>query len=164
MHLKLINGISIFSYSLSKSFYAIIGINIQIPILLIFTKMSTKIAYINLLVGYFVSVIITLFWVNLGILIAIKIPSYKVRDLIVTLLLLPIYFSAPAYYILSDVGGYIKIVAYINPLTYQLAGLREAMLFLNFNKDFLILVMMTVIIFLINIFVIKKVKFVRSEK
>lgn len=164
LHLKLINGINIFSYTLSKSFYAIVGLNFQIPILLLFTKLSTKINFTNLVVGYFISTIITLFWVNLGILIAIKILNYKIRDFIVNVVLLPIYFSAPAYYILKDVNGYIKIIAYLNPLTYQLNGLREAMLFLNFNKDVLILIMMSFFISIINILVIKKVKFIRSEK
>ena len=153
-----------FSYTLSKSFYALVGINIQIPILLLFTKFTNKISVLNLIVGYFIIIIITLFWVNLGILIAIKIPNYKIRDLIVNVLLLPIYFSAPAYYVLSDVGGTIKMIAYLNPLTYQLAGLREAMLFLNFNKDVLILILMTLIISIINFLIIRNVKFVRSEK
>ena len=72
--------------------------------------------------------------------------------------------SAPAYYVLSDVGGTIKMIAYLNPLTYQLAGLREAMLFLNFNKDVLILILMTLIISIINFLIIRNVKFVRSEK
>ena len=164
LHLKLINGINIFSYTLSKSFYALVGINIQIPILLLFTKFTNKISVLNLIVGYFIIIVITLFWVNLGILIAIKIPNYKIRDLIVNVLLLPIYFSAPAYYVLSDVGGTIKMIAYLNPLTYQLAGLREAMLFLNFNKDVLILILMTLIISIINFLIIRNVKFVRSEK
>lgn len=164
LHLKLINGVNIFSYSLSKSFYAIIGINIQIPILLLFTKMSVSISMINLIVGYFMVMIITLFWVNLGILIAIKIPNYKIRDLIISVLLLPIYFSAPAYYVLADVGRYMKIIAYLNPLTYQLNGLREAMLFLNFNKDVFILIFMSIMALLINVFIIKNIKFIRSEK
>lgn len=164
LHLKLINGINIFQYTLSKSFYALVGINIQIPILLLFTKFTNKISVLNLIVGYFIIIIITLFWVNLGILIAIKIPNYKIRDLIVNVLLLPIYFSAPAYYVLSDVGGTIKMIAYLNPLTYQLAGLRGAMLFLNFNKDVLILILMTLIISIINFLIIRNVKFVRSEK
>ena len=56
------------------------------------------------------------------------------------------------------------MIAYLNPLTYQLAGLREAMLFLNFNKDVLILILMTLIISIINFLIIKNVKFVRSEK
>lgn len=164
LHLKLINGINVLSYTLSKSFYAIVGINIQIPILLLFTKFTNNISLINLIVGYLMTIIITLFWVNLGILIAIKIPNYKIRDLIVNVLLLPIYFSAPAYYILKDVGGAIKFIAYLNPLTYQLEGLREAMLFLNFNKNVLVLVLMTFCISLINFLVIRKVKFIRSER
>ncbi|WP_068268944.1 ABC transporter permease [Caviibacter abscessus] len=163
LHLKLANGIGILSYSLSKSFYAIVGINVQIPILLIITKLTTNIGFINLLIGYIMSIIITLFWVNVGILIALKVQSYKTRDLITHLLLLPVYFSAPAYYILSDVDKYIKIVAHLNPLTYQLNGLREAMLFTNFSKDFIIVVLMTLIVFLINLLLIKQVKFSRSE-
>lgn len=66
----------------------------------------------------------------------------NIRDFIVNVVLLPIYFSAPAYYILKDINGYIKIIAYLNPLTYQLNVLRADMLFLNFNKDVLILIMM----------------------
>lgn len=163
LHLKLANGMGIISYSLSKSFYAIVGINVQIPILLIITKLTTDIKLINLLIGYLMAIIITLFWVNLGILIALKVQSYKVRDLIIHLLLLPVYFSAPAYYILNDVDKYIKVVAHLNPLTYQLNGLREAMLFVNFSKDFIIVMLMTLSIFLINLLLIKNVKFSRSE-
>lgn len=165
LQLKLLNGIQIIPYCIGKSFYSFIGIILQIPILIIlYVITGGKIGMLNLLVGFLCSIIIMLFWSSLAIIIALKVTSYKIRDMILGILLLPIYFTAPTYYLLKDADLYIKFFAYINPLTYQLNGLREAMIFLRFQKSFFIMVLMTIIILFINYLMLKRIKFIRTEK
>lgn len=165
LHLKVLNGIRIIPYCLGKSFYSFVGVNIQIPILLsLYFLTGSRIGLLNLIYGYISIIIILLFWSNLGILIALKITSYKVRDMITGVGLLPLYFSAPTYYILDVAPKYIKIIAYVNPLTYQLNGLREAMIFLKLGNSFLIMLSFTVVIILINLIILRNIKYNRTQK
>lgn len=164
LHMKLLNGVKIIPYCIGKSFYAFVGVNIKIPLLIIIYLITgSKINFINIFSVYVCCMIIMLFWSNLGIMIALKVTSYRLRDIILSVLLIPLYFSAPTYYILDDAPSYVNFIAHINPLTYQLNGLREVVLLNKMGINFTIMTAMTIIILIINLFLLKNIKYNRSE-
>lgn len=67
---------------------------------------------------------VTAGWVGLGALVGSRLNSYAQRDLLITVTTLPVVLSAPLFYPLESVPGYLQAVAAANPLTYQVAWLR----------------------------------------
>lgn len=80
-----------------------------------------------------------LFWSALAILATIGINSYEKRDLLIRFILTPLGFTAPTFYILSSVPQFVRFFAYCNPLTYQLAALRQLAFKQNIAIPFLLL-------------------------
>lgn len=80
-----------------------------------------------------------LFWSALAILATIGINSYEKRDLLIRFILTPLGFTAPTFYILSSVPQFVRFFAYCNPLTYQLAALRQLAFKQNIAVPFLLL-------------------------
>lgn len=68
--------------------------------------------------------LVTAGWVGLGALVGARLNSYDQRDLLITVTTLPVVLSAPLFYPLESVPGYLRAVAAANPLTYQVAWLR----------------------------------------
>ena len=66
-----------------------------------------------------------LFWSALGCVLTAIIRSYRTRDFVVAMMLTPLMFSAPTLYSLDQVV-FLRAVARLNPLTYQLHFLRSA--------------------------------------
>ena len=67
-----------------------------------------------------------LFWSALGCVLTAIIRSYRTRDFVVAMMLTPLMFSAPTLYSLDQVPVFLRAVARLNPLTYQLHFLRSA--------------------------------------
>ena len=67
-----------------------------------------------------------LFWSALGCVLTAIIRSYRTRDFVVAMMLTPLMFSAPTLYSLDQVPVFLRAVARLNPLTYQLQFLRSA--------------------------------------
>lgn len=66
------------------------------------------------------------FWGSIAAMIAVQISSYQTRDAVVSFVVVPLSFSAPAFYDLENAPVFVQWLAQINPLTYQLQALREA--------------------------------------
>ena len=67
-----------------------------------------------------------LFWSALGCVLTAIIRSYRTRDFVVAMMLTPLMLSAPTLYSLDQVPVFLRAVARLNPLTYQLHFLRSA--------------------------------------
>ena len=65
------------------------------------------------------------FWTSLATILTSLIRTYEQRDIMLSLLILPITFSAPVFYALEDVPRYLRIVAFANPLSYQVMAVRR---------------------------------------
>ncbi|MFZ7087648.1 ABC transporter permease [Curtobacterium sp. RRHDQ10] len=63
-------------------------------------------------------------WCGLGASVGGRVDSYSTRDLLVTVTTLPVILAAPLFYPIDD--GWLRWVAAVNPLTYQVGVLREA--------------------------------------
>jgi ABC-2 type transport system permease protein len=80
--------------------------------------------------GFLIAVVfmflIGLSFVSLGIAIASKIESMEGFQMIMSFLVMPMFFLSGALYPLDSLPGWLKILTYIDPLTYGIDGLRAA--------------------------------------
>lgn len=80
--------------------------------------------------GFIIAVVfmflIGLSFVSLGIAIASKIESMEGFQMIMSFLVMPMFFLSGALYPLDSLPGWLKILTYIDPLTYGIDGLRAA--------------------------------------
>ena len=76
----------------------------------------------------FVSIVfmflIGLSFVSLGIAIASKIESHEGFQMIMSFLIMPMFFLSGALYPINTLPGWLKVLTYIDPLTYGIDGLR----------------------------------------
>lgn len=64
-------------------------------------------------------------WAGLAAMVTMKIDSFATRDAVVSFVVTPLSFSAPAFYVWKEAPAFIRYIAICNPLTYQLEVLRE---------------------------------------
>nr|WP_277348190.1 ABC transporter permease [Bifidobacterium sp. DSM 109957] len=67
------------------------------------------------------------FWSCFGYSLTGLIKDYQTRDLVLSVLLLPLTFSAPVFYSLDAAPVFLKIIGAVNPLTYQVVFVRDLM-------------------------------------
>lgn len=72
----------------------------------------------------FVSLPGVLFWSSLGVLIGVLVHDYGTRDLLSSVVSLPIIFSSTALYNLDSAPAFLRFLSTLNPLTYQANSLR----------------------------------------
>jgi ABC-2 type transport system permease protein len=164
--LKLLSGVKPLYYIVGMSCYAFLSFLIQsiiLFLLMFFTRVIFDIRLIFLCLVF--CLIAVLFWSTLGIVLTIFIPNYQKRDFVIKLIITPLSFSAPAFYLLSNVPSFIKVLAYINPMTYQLNAIRSI---LNNSVsslfNILIPILMTVILVIIGCILIKKSKLIHDHQ
>jgi len=77
-----------------------------------------------LFLGFLLSISIS----SLGVCISIRMNSIEGFQLVVSVLMLPIVFLSGAVYPIDAIPDYIKVLAYLNPLTYAVDGSRYFLL------------------------------------
>ena len=77
-----------------------------------------------LLFGFLLSISIA----SLGVCISIKMTSMEGFQLIISMLMLPLVFLSGAIYPIDAMPGWMKTIAYLNPLTYAVDGSRYFLL------------------------------------
>jgi ABC-2 type transport system permease protein len=70
--------------------------------------------------------LIGLSFVSLGIAIASKIESMEGFQMIMSFLVMPMFFLSGALYPLDTLPDWLRFLTYIDPLTYGVDGLRAA--------------------------------------
>ncbi|HDT8025419.1 TPA: ABC transporter permease, partial [Enterococcus faecalis] len=96
--LKRQSGVSPFYYIIGMSMYPTIGICIQsIVLYIIATLFGSSIGLINYLEGIIVVLIVLYFWTSIAALITMKINDYQRRDSIISFIITPLGFTAPAF-------------------------------------------------------------------
>ena len=55
---------------------------------------------------------------------AAAIRSYRAGDFLLTVIVMPLTFSAPVFYSLDSVPTFLRLIARVNPLTYQVELVR----------------------------------------
>ncbi|VDK55400.1 unnamed protein product, partial [Cylicostephanus goldi] len=64
-------------------------------------------------------------WACFGIAIGAKVDNYATRDMLTTLVALPVVLSAPLFYEQARAPHYLQIIASLNPLTYNVGWIRN---------------------------------------
>ncbi len=72
-------------------------------------------------------ILIGLFFTSLGTALASKMDDMQAFPLIMNFLIMPLFFLSGALFPLADAPEFLKIIAYFNPLTYGVDGLRVAL-------------------------------------
>lgn len=162
---KLQSGISPLYYIIGGGIFSAISMLCQTFILFIIALFfGIEVDILLYVIGVLFAIVSLYFWRSLGVLIAIGIKDYRTRDLIMTFGVLPLSFAAPVFYSLDNSPILIKLVASINPLTYQIQSIRS-MAFGKFSIFYIgISLMITIITILITNIIINKLDISISER
>lgn len=153
---KYFKGISPMSYFFGKMAFPLLSYLAQIIVLYIISIMVGEYFTIKeFLVIIVFSLIAMIFWFSLGTIIALRISSYKTRDLILNTFLVPISFTAPTFFSFDSAPKIIQILSAFNPLTYQLNAMRDWAFRLGNFKNMTIVLILTIIILIYAQFSVK---------
>lgn len=100
---------------------------LQAMIMLIFAPFLK----INISIAIFIFVVISLFFIScsitaFGILIAARMTSFEGFNSIINLIVQPMFFVSGALYPIKKFPVFLKVLAYINPITYSVDLLKYA--------------------------------------
>lgn len=164
--IKFLNGVQPWQYLCGMSLFPSLGFIFQSIILFILGILSSGIYNV---VYYFIALVFALiileFWSSLGILISTKISSYQKRDLIITLVFIPVSYAAPTLYVLPHHAPLLlKMLTSINPLTYQLNAIRS-IAYGNFNITSIgIGVLITIVMIVATQIILNRMQLTLSER
>ncbi|MCS3923529.1 ABC transporter permease [Methanosalsum natronophilum] len=126
----LIAPVSRFYTALGKAVGGVTTAMIQGVILMVIAGLI-GVNYISAL-GQIISILIMLLiglgFIGLGISIASKIESIEGFQLVMTFLTFPLLMASSAFYPITDLPTWIRIIVLLNPLTYGIESLRWALI------------------------------------
>lgn len=166
MAMKFLNGVQPSHYLAGLSMFPITGFMYQSLILFgLGCLTNVGIGGLNFLLGMLVALVALLFWSVLGVLISSRIKTYQTRDVIMTLFFVPLTFASPTFYLLNKSPLFIKLLASINPLTYQLNAIRSVAY--GGNPDWIqifVAISMTIILLFVVQFLLRHMKLTLQER
>jgi len=89
--------------------------------------LGVKITPQGLLLGIIFMILIALTAVGFGLAVASQMEDFHGFQLIMNLLVFPIFFTSSAVMPLEGLPSWLKIISYLNPLTYGVDGLRHSL-------------------------------------
>lgn len=106
-------------------------------------------------------VVLALGFVSLGLAIASRIEDPVAFPVVMNFLIMPLFFTSGAIFPLSTAPGWLKSIAYINPVTYGVDGLRGAVLGVSefpLGLDFAVLAIFSLAMILLGAYLFKRMK------
>ena len=100
-----------------------------------------------------------MFFTAMGIAIASRMRDMQGFQLIMNFVIMPIFFLSGALFPLDSLPSALKIITYINPLSYGIEGIRNSITTLNpagIILDFVVLTIITLIVTLIGSWMFSK--------
>lgn len=162
--LKLLSGVKPPYYVLGMSTYSVLGLIIQVSALMIVASLfSVKYSLIQVSFLIITAVLILLFWSAIAVAITLRISNYEVRDNIISFVITPLSFTAPVFYVLTYVPKWMQWLAMINPVTYQLAALRQGFFLGNYIQPLTILIALALVSILLSSRLVAKSELSFSE-
>lgn len=153
---KYFKGITPMSYFFGKMAFPLLSYLAQIIVLYAISIFAGEYFTIReFLIIMLLSLVAMIFWFSLGTIIALRISSYKTRDLILNTFLVPISFTAPTFFSFDSAPKLIQILSSFNPLTYQLSAIRDLSFGIDNLKNIIIVIVLTGIILVYAQFSIK---------
>ena len=125
--------------------------------------LGIKIQIVPFLKVLIIVIISLVFWFSLGVIISLGTVSYRTRDLILGILLLPIIFAAPTFYSLDN-SKVLYYISKLNPLTYQLTSMRTVIFDMELDINTYVTIFLSLIMFVLAISVIIKSELLGDER
>ena len=122
-------------------------------ILVISLLLGVKIYLIGLLPAILLMFLISFTYVSFGLAIASKIEDFHGFQLIMNLIIMPLFLLSTAFFPLNDVPKTLRFVMYLDPLTYAVDGLRGSLIGVSvfpIHIDFLIVSIICISMILIG--------------
>lgn len=143
---KYFKGITPMSYFFGKMAFPLLSYLTQIVVLYAISIVAGDYFTIReFLVIVLLSLVAMIFWFSVGTIIALRVSSYKTRDLILNTFLVPISFTAPIFFSFDKAPKLIQILSGINPLTYQLNAIRNLSFGISDMKNVVIVLILTMV-------------------
>ncbi len=101
-------------------------------VLIISFVLGVKFSLNGLLQGLIFMVLIAFFSVGFGLIIASRMEDIHGFQLIMNLLIFPMFFLSSAFFPIKDLPNWLKALTYINPLTYGVDGLRGSLIGISY--------------------------------
>lgn len=163
--MKIVSGVSIFSYVLGMSVIPVAVFLIQVAVAApVAHFMGAEMFLRGLILASFCGVVAIIFWSCMAMMITMALKNYVQRDLFISIMLLPVMFSAPVLYPLDSAPRYLKIISALNPLTYQVTAIREAFLNATLGQHALILFVATAVVLGIVVYLFGRIELLPSER
>jgi len=89
--------------------------------------LRVKVTPSGLLLAVIFMVLLTFTAVGFGLIVASQMEDFHGFQLIMNLLVFPLFFTSSAVLPLEGLPGWLKTIAYLNPLTYGVDGLRQSL-------------------------------------
>jgi ABC-2 type transport system permease protein len=112
-------------------------------------------------VGLLFMMLIALFFTALGTAIASVLDDMQGFQLIMNFLIMPVFFLSGALFPIAGLPAAIKVITYLDPLTYGVDGLRAALTGIatfSYLLNFAILGVLTVIVLVIGSYLFSKIE------
>jgi len=90
--------------------------------------LGVKVTFQGLLLGVILMVLIAFTAVGFGLIVASQMEDFHGFQLIMNLLVFPLFFTSSAVFPLEGLPEWLKTIAYLNPLTYGVDGLRWSLI------------------------------------
>lgn len=140
------------AYLAALSVAPVVAVLCQVIVLTILAVlMGAPVDSWNLLLAVSLTLALSVFWPALGLTVTAIISNYQQRDMVITLMMLPLVFSAPIFYPVEGASRYIQWISRLNPLTYQVEVVREAFLLGEFSWRLPVMVAATVLVVIVAI-------------
>ncbi|UXS44920.1 ABC transporter permease [Staphylococcus delphini] len=163
--LKYFKGVTPLAYIIGKMSFPLFNFLIQVVVLyLISLIFGDYFSVKRFILIALCSIIMMIFWFSVGTVISLKITSYKIRDLILNTLLLPVSFTAPIFFSFDKAPLLIRTISYLNPLTYQLNAMRDIGFGVSNPFNIGIVMIMAILMSTIALYSIKNAKLTTNER
>jgi len=90
--------------------------------------LGVKVTLQGMLLGVILMVLIAFTAVGFGLIVASQMEDFHGFQLIMNLLVFPLFFTSSAIFPLEGLPAWLKTIAYLNPLTYGVDGLRQSLI------------------------------------
>jgi ABC-type multidrug transport system permease subunit len=162
--LKLLFGTHPFAYVLGMVIIPMLAFAAQALVSAPFAiLLGAQITASGLLGATLTGMLAVTFWSATALLVTTGISSYQQRDLIMALTLLPLTFAAPTFYPLASAPTYLQALSWINPLTYQVTAMRDALLGNPFSSATAITLLLSLFSVVLATFVVSRAELLPSE-
>ncbi|RYE15809.1 MAG: hypothetical protein EOP34_01625 [Rickettsiales bacterium] len=165
--IKMITGTGYLGYLLAYGFiYSIMFILqgiILFPIAIWIGLFENNLLITNYFKAISVGFVSSFAWSNIAIMISFFFKTYSSRDMFISLTILPLTLLSPIFYSTDNSVYYVKILNYLNPLSYQVILLRKIMIEGISYLEILQCICIVSISFLLTLFTLKDAQYFQSE-